>query len=211
MLDMSTLQNICPKCATDFVQARSNQRYCSSRCAKAATRNATRGPRTVAESAQEARRQEQRSGQLLSLSNTFFETHPRYRAAFLVDLIAEARSKAELRGWLTRREALTPWQNHKGTGRLHIAQLLPSAWTISAKRSIGGGPTRCWTQRTLFPPKLELPSPQSTSVRERHPSTTADTSRGDLALGLVVTRTALPAFPSRRSLRPMTGARSGAQ
>jgi hypothetical protein len=115
---------VCPKCAVTFSPRRKDQRYCGKPCAKAATRNATRGPRTVTESAHEARRQEERTGRMLSLSNSFFETHPRYRAAFTVDLIAEARRKAELRGWLTRKEALRPWQHHQGTGRLHIAQCL---------------------------------------------------------------------------------------
>lgn len=124
MLDMSTIQISCPKCDAAFIRARSNQKYCSNRCAKAATRNATRGPRTVAESSHEARRQEQRAGCMLSLSNSFFETHPRFRAAYMVELIAEARGKAELRGWLTRKEAMRPWQHHQGTGRLHIAQCL---------------------------------------------------------------------------------------
>jgi hypothetical protein len=124
MFDMSTDHTTCPKCMTDFVRARSNQKYCSRLCAKAATRNATRGPRTVAERAEEARRQELRAGRMLSLANSFYETHVRFRAAFLVDLITEARGNAELREWLTRRDAVTPWRYRNGTGRLHIAQCL---------------------------------------------------------------------------------------
>jgi hypothetical protein len=115
---------VCPKCAVTFSPRRKDQLFCSRECQKTASQNSTRGPRMVAESADEARRQEHRAGRMRSLSNSFFETHPRYRAAFIVALIAEARWVKELRGWLTRREALKKWQHHQGTGRLHIAQCL---------------------------------------------------------------------------------------
>lgn len=120
MLDALSLQVACPKCQVPFVPARSNQTYCSKACQK----NAARAPRTVATSAEERRRQELRFGRLRGLSDSFFETHPRYRSAFMIDLIEEARNNAELRGWLTRREQLRRWDHHSGTGRLHIAHCL---------------------------------------------------------------------------------------
>lgn len=120
MLDATSLEVACPKCAVPFVPARSNQTYCSKACQK----NATRAPRTVAASNEERRRQECRSGRLQGLSDTFFETPPKYRTAFMLALINEGRRKSELRAWLIQRELLCHWVHHEGSGRLHIVQCL---------------------------------------------------------------------------------------
>lgn len=121
MLDSATLQIHCPKCGLEFIQGRSNQQYCSNPCQKAATRNASRGPRTVADSPEERLRQATRSNRLQNLSNAFFETPPTYRAEFMEKLIAKGRRNKELRRWLTNSDALGCRAHHRGTGRLHIA------------------------------------------------------------------------------------------
>ena len=94
MLDATLLEAACPKCATPFVPARSNQTYCSKQCQK----NASRGPRTIATSVEERRRHESRIGRLQGLSDALFETPPKDRTSFMVALINEGRRKAELRG-----------------------------------------------------------------------------------------------------------------
>lgn len=102
MLDMSTLQTICPKCATDFVQARSNQKYCSSRCAKAATRNVTRGPRTVADSPELRLRARRHYGRAMDLAETLYGAPVGERLGLMAALIKAARDHdAELRNILT--------------------------------------------------------------------------------------------------------------
>lgn len=124
MLDSTSLQTICPRCEIGFIPSRSNQKFCSRICQKTSTQNATRIPRTTADSAEERRRQGFRAGRLKGLSDAFYDTLPTYRAAFMVALIAEARVKAELRKCLTKRELLRVWNHHPGTGRLHIAHCL---------------------------------------------------------------------------------------
>lgn len=121
MLDSASLQTACPKCSVEFIPARSNQKFCSRLCQKAATGNATRGPRTVAASPEERRRQSNRSNRLQNLSDAFFETLPTYRAEFMEKLIAEGRGNRELRKWLTKWEAIGCRAHSRGTGRLHIA------------------------------------------------------------------------------------------
>ena len=124
MLDSTSLQTTCPRCEIGFIPSRSNQKFCSRLCQKATSLHVTRLPRTIANSAEERRRQGFRSGRLKGLSDAFYETLPSYRAAFMVALIAEARGKTELRKWLTQRELLRVWNHHPGTGRLHIAHCL---------------------------------------------------------------------------------------
>lgn len=120
MLDVSSFQVSCPKCNAEFVPVRTDQKYCSQTCRK----NATRGPRTVADSPTEKRRQEMRLGRLQALSDAFFETPPIYRAAFMIALINEAKRNKELRVWITQRDLMRQWLHQEGTGRLHIAQCL---------------------------------------------------------------------------------------
>lgn len=98
--------------------------YCQKTCAKAATRNNNRGPRTTAESPDAKRIQEARQGRCKSLSHAFYETAPAYRAEFLERLITEARGMAELRRLVTTRQLLKCWTRDEGAGRLHIAHVL---------------------------------------------------------------------------------------
>ena len=109
MPDSTSLQPTCPRCAIGFIPSRSNQKFCSRICQKAASLHATRLPRTIADSPEERRRQRGRSGRLKGLSEAFYGTLPTYRAPFMVALIAEARGKAELRKWLSKRDLLRSW------------------------------------------------------------------------------------------------------
>ena len=98
--------------------------YCNSQCAKAATRNASRGPRTITESWDAKRIHEARQGRCRGLSHALYETPPAYRAEFLERLISEAREGAELRRLVTTRQLLKCWTRDEGTGRLHIVHVL---------------------------------------------------------------------------------------
>lgn len=119
-----TDQTPCPRCQFAFVPSRSNQKYCSRPCQKAATLHTARGPRTKADSAEERRRQEGRKNRLRGLSAAFFGTSPAYRAEFMEKLIAEGRGNRELRQWMIKREFLVSWFRYEGTGWLHIANCL---------------------------------------------------------------------------------------
>lgn len=114
----------CPKCCQPFTPRRRGQRYCSKPCAKAATRNATRGPRLIADSPEARRIHEHRKGRVRGLSDALYEAPPAYRAEFVERLIAEARGNAELRRLVTNREMLRSWARDDGTGRLRIAHVL---------------------------------------------------------------------------------------
>ncbi len=120
----SAVPLLCPQCGAEFHPRRKNQMYCQPTCAKAATRNNNRGPRTTAESPDAKRIHEARQGRCKSLSHAFYETAPAYRAEFLERLITEARGVAELRRLVTTRQLLKCWTRDEGTGRLHIAHVL---------------------------------------------------------------------------------------
>ncbi|RAZ82374.1 hypothetical protein [Cereibacter johrii] len=115
---------LCPSCGSPFSPRRRDQRYCAKPCAKAASRNATRGSRAHGESAAARHRHEARKGRLRGLAHAFHETPPAYRAEFLVRLIAEGRKLAELRDLVTLRCLLRSWSCDEGTGRLNIAHVL---------------------------------------------------------------------------------------
>lgn len=125
-------QATCPRCATEFAPKRRDAVYCSRQCQKAATNNAARGPRRIADSAEARRIHENRKGRVKALSDSLYETPPAYRADFMQRLIAEARGNAELRCLVTNREMLRSWARLRGnrdaggagTGRLHIAHVL---------------------------------------------------------------------------------------
>lgn len=117
-------QLFCPYCVEVFEPKRKGQKYCSRQCQKAATNHQARGSRKVADSWEEKRRQEERTGRVKGLSHAFYETPPAYRAAFLEELIAEARNNVELRDLVTARAYLRSWDRDEGTGRLHIAHVL---------------------------------------------------------------------------------------
>lgn len=114
----------CPRCQLPFFSKRKDQKYCGKPCAKAASRNATRGPRKVADSVEAARIQEARNGRVGGLSHAFYETHPAYRSAFMQRLIVQGRGNAELRRLVTVRALLRSWVRDEGTGRLHIVHIL---------------------------------------------------------------------------------------
>ena len=114
----------CPRCQEMFEPKRKDQTYCSRPCQKAATNNATRGPRKVADSAEAARIHESRKGRTRGLSHALYETPPAYRSAFLQRLVVEGRGNAELRRLVTVRALLRCWNRDEGTGRLHIAHVL---------------------------------------------------------------------------------------
>lgn len=114
----------CPTCGSPFIPGRRDQKFCAKPCAKAASRNATRGSRAHGESAAARHRHEARKGRLRGLAHAFHETPPAHRAEFLVRLIAEGRKLAELRGLVTLRCLLRSWSCDEGTGRLNIAHVL---------------------------------------------------------------------------------------
>lgn len=114
----------CLVCGTCFIPRRKDQRYCHKTCAKVATRNNSRNPRRVSESAEAARTYESRKGRVRGLSHALYETPPAYRASFLQRLIAEGRYNAELRRLITIRCLVRSWFGIEGTGRLHIAHVL---------------------------------------------------------------------------------------
>lgn len=118
-----TEQIQCPACNAEFTPRRKNQKYCSDNCRKRKSRHAARGSRKVAHSWDERRRSEMRKTRLTDLTNALYEAPPRYRAEFLERLIAQARSNAELRRWLTRRDLLKTWYMD-GTGRIGIGHSL---------------------------------------------------------------------------------------
>jgi hypothetical protein len=116
---------LCPRCFQAFLPRRKDQKYCAKTYAKAATRNAMQGPRTVASSWDIKRTVEARKGRVRGLFHAFYETMPCYRAAFLQRLIVEGRwCSAELRRLVTTRAVLQSWNRDQGTGRLHIAHVL---------------------------------------------------------------------------------------
>lgn len=116
--------NTCPRCSQSFTPKRSDAAYCSRPCQKAATNNAARGPRLIAESPEARRAHENRKGRIKGLSDALYETPPAYRADFMQRLITEARGNAELRCLVTNRKMLRSWARDEGTGRLHIAHVL---------------------------------------------------------------------------------------
>lgn len=114
----------CPMCLNPFAAMRANQSYCTRKCQKRFSRNATRGPQTLDDSPDARRRNEARSGRLRGLSDALFETPPVYRAEFMERLIAEARSRAELKRLVSGRGFILRWTRYQGTGRLHISFVL---------------------------------------------------------------------------------------
>lgn len=116
---------VCPQCAEAFQPKRRDQRYCNRQCQKAATNHNTRGSRKVADSWDEKRRHETRTGRVWGLSNALYEAPPAYRAEFMERLIAEARGNAELRRPVTARAYLRSWDRDEGTGRQPPSGLRP--------------------------------------------------------------------------------------
>jgi hypothetical protein len=102
MLDGIAFQTNCPKCDVEFVPSRSNQKYCSRPCAKAATRNTARGPRNVAESQELRCRARSHNSRAMGLAARLYTTPPRERLGLMSTLIMAARQHdTELRNILT--------------------------------------------------------------------------------------------------------------
>ncbi|WP_444455028.1 hypothetical protein ACTTAI_06765 [Rhodobacter capsulatus] len=81
--------SICPRCGASF-KPRSNKTYCTSTCAKAATRNRTRGPRV---DASDDRYRNYRSfGRLHWLNETYYTTPPGARLGLLKGWLDAARA-----------------------------------------------------------------------------------------------------------------------
>lgn len=92
----------CPKCAATFSPRRKDQRYCSKPCAKAATRNAARGPRTVDFSPELRRRSRMHYDKAMRLAEMVYTMPPNKRLGFMADLIRLAREgERTLRNILT--------------------------------------------------------------------------------------------------------------
>lgn len=82
----------CPRCTTPFTPARTNQRYCSTRCQKAATRNHARGSRSIHASPEVARQMLDRFDRLQDLNATFYATRPDLRLPLLKGWLDAARA-----------------------------------------------------------------------------------------------------------------------
>jgi uncharacterized C2H2 Zn-finger protein len=81
----------CPCCDQLFNQRRTNQRYCTPSCQKAATHNTSRGPRTTAESPAKKLEKRRQWATLIYLNETFYGTPPGYRLGLLKDWLDRAR------------------------------------------------------------------------------------------------------------------------
>jgi hypothetical protein len=102
MLDTLAVQISCPKCDAPFARKRSNQKYCSGQCAKAATRNAARGPRTVAASPEMRLRSRRHYSRAMDLAETLYGAPVGERLGIMADIIRAARGHdTELRNILT--------------------------------------------------------------------------------------------------------------
>ena len=151
----------CPQCGSEFHPKRKNQKYCSEKCAKAATRNASRGPRTITESPEAKRIQEARQGRCKGLSHAFYATPPAYRAEFLERLVSDARGVEELRRLVTIRQLLKSWDRDEGTGRLHIAHILDHyCQEVYGLRSYQVlNPENCCPTRPIWPSQRNTMAP----------------------------------------------------
>lgn len=78
----------CPRCGAAF-RPRSNKVYCTSQCAKAATRNATRGPSSG--SVNERQRNRLIFDRLHRLNEVYYATPPGQRLGLLSDWLRQAR------------------------------------------------------------------------------------------------------------------------
>lgn len=90
MLDASSFQSTCPRCGDAFVRHRPNKTYCTPKCAKAATRNASRGPRTVAESVDLRARARAHNARARELAEWLYTAPVGQRLGIMADLIAAA-------------------------------------------------------------------------------------------------------------------------
>ena len=81
----------CPACAEPFEPRRRDQRYCSRPCQKAATHNATRGPRTTEASPAQRYEKRRKRALLVWLNTTYYETPPAQRLGLLKGWLDAAR------------------------------------------------------------------------------------------------------------------------
>lgn len=102
MLDASSFNANCPRCGEAFDRQRPNKTYCTPKCAKAATRNASRGPRTVVESVNLRARARAHNARARELAAWLYTAPVGQRLGIMSDLIEAARGEdAMLRNILT--------------------------------------------------------------------------------------------------------------
>lgn len=108
MLDASPTDAVCPHCEGLFLRSRPNKQYCTPQCAKAASRNAARGPRTVAASPELRLRSRRHYGRAMELAASIYSSPVGERLGMMAALIAAARDgDTELRNILTDPRLLT--------------------------------------------------------------------------------------------------------
>lgn len=112
----------CSGCGQPFTPKRTNQRYCTPPCQKAATRNTARGPRTTAESP--SRRHEKRLqwATLAFLNETLYGHPVGQRLGLLRDWLDRARAgDTTLRAALTRPDFCKWTDNSRACFRSSLA------------------------------------------------------------------------------------------
>lgn len=86
-------QMVCPKCETSFSPKRSNQKFCSRTCSKAATRNAARGDRSSGNKAMSAAHYERAKG----LAEMVYSVPPQRRLGMMKHILDYVPIDAGLR------------------------------------------------------------------------------------------------------------------
>lgn len=107
----------CPACHEVFERKRANQKYCGRKCQRNA---AAKGKRTVAASKTQRRICETDKEVYGSLTISFYETPPKYRAEFMERLISEGRRLAKVQRILKKR---VPFWHYSYRGMLPIQQV----------------------------------------------------------------------------------------
>lgn len=108
---------VCPKCAAEFAPKRSNQKFCSVQCSKAATRNAARSNRKGENGAASVRHHERAS----RLAEMVYSVPPTERFGVLKDILTFVNKDAGLRRILTDPKLLR--QQPRRNGGKNIAQM----------------------------------------------------------------------------------------
>lgn len=82
-------QLVCPKCEASFSPNRSNQKFCSRPCSKAATRNTARGDRSSENKAMRTAHYDRAKW----LAKRLYSAPPRERLGVMKDILEEAKDK----------------------------------------------------------------------------------------------------------------------
>lgn len=107
---------VCPKCAIEFAPKRSNQKFCGRPCAKAATRNASRGNRK----AETQGATEQHYERALRLAEMVHSAPPSERFGVMKHILSFVSTDAGLRRILTDPKLLR--QSPQRSNKKNIAQ-----------------------------------------------------------------------------------------